>query len=118
MQNQESPQPVNVEVLCDVEDRVVGHLVLIAGVRPKVIQPELALNKFRPLEERYRLTDKSAIRNHYWHCPHCGGRLCLRGVKKTGEAYPPGHPKAGQVAPHLDSVLAPIVLGRTQVQVG
>lgn len=117
MKEQAKKAPTQIEVTCDVEQKVVGHLRLVAGDRPKVVHPEILSGAYTPTEERYRM-HQTGKRGDYWHCPHCGGRLCIRGTKRTGEVYPHGHPKAGQQAPPVQGVLSPVILGRTQVQVG
>ena len=110
--------PVLVEVHCDVEKKCVGHLRLVPGVRPKVVQPQLAWGTFEPEDSRYQLPGKVGRSGDYWWCPHCHGHLAVKGSVDTGEVYPPGSPKEGQAAPPVKGALVPVVLGRTQVQAG
>lgn len=114
---QSTPATVKVEVICDAENKVVGHLHLVPGTRPKVAHANLVWDAYKPLDNKYRLPPKVGRAGEYWHCPLCQGHLSIRCTKDTGEVYPPGHPRAGQRAPAIKDVLSPIVFGRTQVQV-
>jgi len=108
-------KPVRIPVSCDAEQKVVGHLEVLPGDRPKVLQPQLAMQHFDPAESKYAMGQKQPKAGAYWHCPHCGAHLCLAGEVSTGEAYPEGHPKAGQLAPPIkEATMQPVVLGRTR----